>query len=268
MILASINPFEHVLDTEHWHFFESIHLGFKLPLGLTKFIVLQLIAAGLICAIYIPLARKIKNGEPAKGWFWNSFEVLLTYIRDEVAKPCIGHGADKYTPFLWTFFLYILFCNLLGMIPFFGSPTGSLFVTGALALCAFALIHGAAIIKHGPWHYVVSHVPHIEAPFKSGILIGLFIAAIEIMGHFIKGFVLAVRLFANIFAGHTVLAVILMLIVMAKDTSGFLFWPISVGSVFAVVALSFLELFVAFLQAFVFTFLSALFLGSTLHPEH
>jgi F-type H+-transporting ATPase subunit a len=265
MLLASLNPFEHVLDTEHWHFFETMHLGFKLPIG-TKFLVLQLIAAGLMCAFFIPLARKIKGGQPPRGWFWNALEVLLTYIRDNVAKPCLGdHDCDKYTPFLWTIFLYILFCNLLGMFPFMGSPTGSFWVTSALAICAFAVIHGAAIMKHGPIHYLHSYMPHVDAP--GGFFIGLFIAGIEIFGHLIKTFVLATRLFANIFAGHTVLAVILLLIVMAKDV-GLLFWPIAISSVLGVTALSFLELFVAFLQAFVFTYLTAIFLGSTLHPEH
>src|SRR5207245_3433508 len=104
------------------------------------------------------------------------------------------------------------------------------------------------------------------------LLIGVFLipmsAAIEIMGHFIKAFVLAVRLFANMLAGHTVLAVILLFIVMAQGTSWYMFWPITVGSIVGVTLLSLLELFVAFLQAFIFTFLTSLFLGMTLHPEH
>ena len=99
-------------------------------------------------------------------------------------------------------------------------------------------------------------------------MIGLFIAAIEIFGHLIKTFVLAVRLFANIFAGHMVLAIILSFILLAKNAPALAFWPISIASVMFIVALSFLELFVAFLQAYVFAYLTALFLGSTLHPEH
>ena len=147
-----------------------------------------------------------------------------------------------------------------------GSATGSLWVTTALALCAAGLIHGAAVFKHGPVHYVKSYFPHIDAP--GGFFIGLFIMGIEIFGHFIKTFVLAVRLYANIFAGHTVLAVILFFVVMAKNTPFYLFWPIGIGSTLFIVALSFLELFIAFLQAYVFTFLTSIFLGMTLHPEH
>ena len=268
MILAS-SFFDHVLDTDKWHIFESIDLGFQLPWPLTKFIVLQVLAAGLIAFFFIRLAKRVRNGEPPRGWWWNSLEVLLTFVRNEVAKPCIGeHDADKYVPFLWTIFLFILVNNLLGIIPFMGSATGSLWVTTALALCAAAVIHGSAVFKHGPVRYLKSYYPHIDAPMGLGVVIGLFIAGIEIMGHFIKTFVLAVRLYANIFAGHTVLAVILYFVVMAKHAPSYLFWPIGIGSTLFIVALSFLELFIAFLQAYVFTYLTSLFLGMTLHPEH
>lgn len=264
----AINPFEHVQDTPHWHLLESLHLGFHLPFG-TKFMVLELIAAGLVLAIFIPLARRAQTGEPPKGVFWNAFESLLTFIRDQVAKPCIGaHDADRFVPFLWTMFLFILFCNLLGMFPFLGAPTASISVTGALALCSFAVIHGAPIAKMGPAGYLKSYIPHIHVPFGMGYLLIPGIVAIEIVGHFIKAFVLAVRLFANMFAGHTVLAVILLFIVMAKDAAIYIWLPITIGSVLGVTALSLLELFVAFLQAFIFVFLTALFLGSTLHPAH
>ncbi len=263
----AVNFFEHVLDTEHWHFFETAHIGIKLPYPLTKFIVLQLIASGLIAFLFIRLARRVKDGQPPKGWGWNALEVVLTYLRNEVAKPALGeHDADKYTPFIWTVFLFILVNNLLGLVPFMGSATGSIWVTGALAISAFFLIHGAAVMKHGPIHYVKSYYPHIDAP--GGAFIGIFIAGIEIFGHFIKGFVLAVRLFANIFAGHTVLAVILSFVVMAKSMPALVHVGIGLGSALFIVTLSFLELFVGFLQAYVFTYLTAVFLSMTLHPEH
>jgi F-type H+-transporting ATPase subunit a len=263
------NPLDHVVDTDHWHLFETLDIGFHLPFGLTKYMVLTVVAAVLIVAIYVPLARRVQSGEPLKGRFWHAFESLLTFIRDKVAKPYIGeHDADRYVPFLWTMFLFILFCNLLGMIPFMGSPTASLSVTLALAFCAFLLIHGAAIAKMGLGHYLKSYVPHIEVPFGMGYFLIPMIVAIEVMGNFIKAGVLAVRLFANMFAGHTVLAVILSFIVMAANASAFVFWPVSIVSVLGVVALSLLELFVAFLQAFIFTFLTSLFLGATLHPQH
>ena len=101
-----------------------------------------------------------------------------------------------------------------------------------------------------------------------GYFVVPMIAGIEFLGNFIKGFVLAVRLFANIFAGHVVLAFILVFIVLVKHEGPFLFWGVTISSVLGITALSLLELFVAFLQAYVFTFLTALFLGSALHPQH
>src|SRR5262249_40955895 len=148
-------------------------------------------AALLILAIYLPLARRARTGEPVRGPFLNAFEALLTFIRDQVAKPSIGeHDADKYVPFLWTMFLFVLFCNLLGMIPFLGSPTASLSVTGALAFCSFLLIHGAAVVKMGPLHYAKSYVPHIDVPFGMGYFLIPMIVGIEALGHLIKAGVL------------------------------------------------------------------------------
>lgn len=266
----ALNPFDHVLDSHHWHFFETQHIEFHLPHYVSKFMILEVVAALLVYLIYSRVARMAQQSAAPKGAFWNAFESLLTFIRDKVAKPNIGeHDADRFVPFLWTLFLFILFCNLLGMIPFLGSPTASISVTGALALCVFVMIHGAAMIKmHGPIGYVKSYIPHIEVPFGMGYLLIPMIVVIEILGQFIKAFVLAVRLFANMFAGHTVLAVILLFIVMAKDAAWYISMPITLGSVAGVTLLSLLELFVAFLQAFIFTFLTALFLGSTLHPAH
>src|SRR5262249_27552010 len=157
--------------------------------------------------------------------------------------------------------------NLLGLVPFAASPTASIAVTGALALCCFLVIHGSAVVKLGPLGYLKSYVPHTGLPLLAALPLIVLIAGIEVFGHLLKSSVLAVRLFANMLGGHTVLAVILGFIVMAEH-AGALFWPVAFTSVLGVVALSFLELFVAFLQAYIFVFLTALFLGSALHPEH
>src|SRR5262249_51452428 len=148
----------------------------------------------------INLARRIASGEPVQGPFWNMFESLLTFVRDEVAKPNFpehahghhgeeagghphaeishhhgpeevrhSHPADQYVPFLWTLFLFVLFCNLLGIFPFLGSPTANIFVTGALALICFLVIHGAAIAKVGFFPYLKSQWPKIELPNYYGI---------------------------------------------------------------------------------------------------
>lgn len=268
MLFAAVNPFEHVMDSQVWHFFDWRHLHFHLPWFITKYMVLELLAAVIILAIYIPLSRRAASGMPVKGAFDNAFESLLTFIRDQVVHPNIHEHADRYVPFLWTLFLFILFCNLLGMVPFLGSPTASLSVTIALALCAFAVIHGAPVVEMGPIQYAKSYVPHFKIPLVIAVFLIPMIVFIEVLGHFIKTFVLAVRLFANMFAGHTVLAVILLFILMSRESAWYLSTGITIGSVLGVTVLSLLELFVAFLQAFIFTFLTALFLGSTLHPSH
>jgi F-type H+-transporting ATPase subunit a len=274
----AVDPFEHVMDTSEWHFFESLHARIHLPklhlplygdFQITKFMILEVLAAVLIVIIYVPLARRAATGELPKGFLWNTFESVLMFIRNQIAIPNIGaHDADRFVPFLWTLFLFVLFCNLLGMFPFLGSPTASLTVTATLALFSFLVIHGAAVAKMGPSGYLKSYVPHLDVPFKMNYFIVPMIVLIEAMGHVIKAFVLAVRLFANMFAGHTVLAVILLFIVMAKDSALYLFGPITIASVLGVTALSLLELFVAFLQAYIFVFLTSLFLGMTLHPSH
>ena len=149
-----------------------------------------------------------------------------------------------------------------------GSPTASISVTAALAICSAVLIHGAPVAKMGFGHYLKSYIPHMDLPFGLGYFLVPMIFGIEIFGHFIKAIILAVRLFANMFAGHTVLAVILLFIVMARSTAWYLFWPVTGVSVLGVAALSLLELLVGFIQAYVFVFLTAIFLGSTLHPQH
>jgi F-type H+-transporting ATPase subunit a len=263
--------------------------------------ILELVAAGLIIAIFVPLARRAAKGDPPRGVWWNMFESLLTFIRDQVAKPTLsppedhhgheephgehdarhgkghldpdlkaalkGYEHDTYVPFLWTVFLFILFCNLLGMLPFMGSPTASFSVTLALGLIALVVIHGAAIIKLGGWGYLKSFWPPMQLGIL-GIPIKLLIFLIELAGTFIKSGVLAVRLFANMFAGHSVLAMILFFIVTAINLSVGAFAGITFASVLGVVALSLLELFVAFLQAYIFTFLTALFMGMAVYPQH
>src|SRR5438445_11298175 len=120
--MFAASAFDHVLDSRHWHFFESLGIAFELPFGLTKYKVLMVVAALLIIAIYVPLARAAQSGQAPRGRLWNCFESILTFVREQLAKPYLGHDADHYVPFLSTVFLFILFCNLPGMIPFMGSP--------------------------------------------------------------------------------------------------------------------------------------------------
>jgi F-type H+-transporting ATPase subunit a len=272
----AVDPFEHVVDqVGHWQIFETLFGGWSIPLPnvfgfqITKYMILELLAAVLLIGIFIPLCRRAAKGGLPKGPWWNAFEVLLTFIRDDVAKPNLGeHDADRYVPFLWTQFLFILACNLLGLIPFLGSPTASIAVTGALAVFSFVLMHAVGIAKMGGLGYLKSLWPHIDVPV-AGIFIGVMIFVIELMSTVIRSFVLAVRLFANMFAGHMVLGMILLFIVIVGEAGLTWMWGgVTLASVLGVVALSLLELFVAFLQAYIFTFLTALFMGMSMHPSH
>ena len=285
----AMDPLEHVLD-HAW-------VG-----PVTKHQILLVAAAVAVAVPYTLLARRVRDGSPPRGRFCNALELLLVFAGEAVARPNIGaghdhddeqhdisdtlsaevhsrplhaptrHPADRYVPFLWTLFLFILVCNLFGMVPFLGSPTAELSVTLVLAALVFLVIHVGSIAKNGFGGWVKSFIPHLEAdnlPMKIflSVLIVPLIAVIEVLGAFIRAAVLAVRLFANIFAGHVALGVILLFAVADVHHGGF-----SPGGTVAAVlmgtALSVLELFVAFLQAFVFVLLSAIFIGLQLNPEH
>ncbi len=328
------DPLDHVLDDGKWVFFENLFgepIEIALPkfyipgygeFQVTRFMLLQLIAGAIVLAIFLPLSRRIRQGGAPKGKWWNLIEGMLTFVRDEIVKPNLHGDTDRYMPLLWTMFFFILVCNLLGMVPFFGAPTASIFMTAGLALFSLTVFHLGAVLKLGAWGYLKSLWPHIEivpfplaqasgdhghghdehapvhhdqgasdTPRPTGIklmaqlllwavsfvfcnVVSLMIFAIEFGGTFMKSGVLALRLFVNMFAGHVVMAALLLMIVVAGTAeSGEVelnggWWITMPISVLAVSALSLLELFVAFLQAYVFTFLTALFLGLALHPSH
>jgi F-type H+-transporting ATPase subunit a len=277
MIFAAGSALDHVLDTYDWHLVDTYHLHVPLlsftightEIGISKYSLLMVLAAGLILAIYLPLAKKIKSGAAPTGIFWNLFEFILTFIRDDIAKPYIGKDADKYVHFLWTIFLFVLFCNVFGMIPFLGSPTASFTVTAVLAASVFVFIHFYSIRAFGLKAHLFSFAPHLELPMVIKIPILFMLWPIEFFGLLLKCFVLAVRLFANMFAGHIVLGTILLFVPMVRNESAAIAGGVTFASVFGAFALSFLELFVAFLQAFLFVFLTALFFGGILeHAEH
>ena len=152
------------------------------------------------------------------------------------------------------------------MIPFVGSATGSLAVTAALALVTFLVVVGSGMQKMGAVGFLKAQVPHMELPAGMGMALVPLMFVIEIFGFLVKHGVLAIRLFANMFAGHLVLAIFLAFIGVVS-TSTVLYSVVSPVAVIAAIALSLLELFVAFLQAYVFTFLASLFIGSAQHAH-
>lgn len=261
----------HVGDGTSFHLFksfgvETIDLPVIFGFQITKFMVLEVLVAVVMLAIFLPLARKISTGKPIRGRFWNMMEAFLLFFRDQVARPAIGHDADKFLPIIWTTFFFILFCNLFGMIPCGGSPTATLAVTGVLAAFAFVTTVIAGSRKFGPVKFWLNQVPHMDVPFGLGYILKPMLFVIEVFGLFVKFLVLAIRLFANMFAGHLVLAVF-MAFVGATAGAGFLWYVVSFPSMAVAVAVSFLEIFVAFLQAYIFTFLMALFIGMATHSH-
>jgi len=287
------DPFHHVRDAfgfdvpggvidSHGHG----ELDYRLPeifgLELTKFMVLQVVAAVLVWIIFRGLAKRTISGDPVKGRFWNFWEAIALYLRDEVVRPTIGdshhgehdhhagstsHPADKYLPFIWTCFFYILICNLLGAVPWMGSATGNINVTGVLALCSFVATVCYGFQAMGPGGFFKNMMPDTGIAGGAGKALSLGIFGIEIFGFFIKHGVLAVRLFANIMGGHTVVAVILGFIAASSHHSTALWGMVTFGSVLGQVFIGCLELFVSFLQAYVFAFLATIFIAGAVH-EH
>jgi F-type H+-transporting ATPase subunit a len=234
--------------------------------AISKFMVLEVVAAAIIAFIFIRLAGMIRSGERPKGKFWNFFEAMLLFMRDEVARPAIGkHDADKFLPLLWTLFFFVLGCNLLGMVPWAGSPTASFSVTLALAGVTLATGVICGVVKFGPIGYLKNQIPHMDLPGPLAVILKPAVWIIEVGGMLIKHGVLGVRLLANMVAGHIVLLSI-MGIAFSVEGAMSPYWGIAAPiSVVGSTAISILELFVAFLQAYVFVFLSSLFIGAAIH---
>ncbi len=233
---------------------------FGLDLPITKHLMMLWIASAVVLAAFGFLAwrfsRRPEDPFP-RGRFENLVEAFFQFIRDEFVRPNLGAHAARFEPFFVALFCLILAMNLLGMVPGGAAATGNIAVTLGLALTVFVLGVSLGVIVHGPLgflkHFVPSGLPWPLVPF-------MFV--LEIIGFLMKHLVLAIRLFANMLAGHLVILAFLLLISMFQTI---LVAPVSVG---VAVAISFLEIFVAFLQAYVFVMLSSLFVGMILHPEH
>src|SRR6516165_10981892 len=203
----SENPLSHVLDHDTIELpwfgnYPALERTFHLPaiggVQITRFMVMELVAGILMVAILVPVVRYIARSHVTRGWFMNMFEAVLLFIRDDVARPAIGgHGADRFLPYLRTVFFFVLFNNLLGIIPGGASPTGNVNVTAVLALMTLVVVIGAGMRELGAAGYWIAIVPHLDVPKALKPPLWVLMFFIEVAGLFIKHIVLAVRLFAN-----------------------------------------------------------------------
>jgi F-type H+-transporting ATPase subunit a len=300
-LAADIDPLGHVLDRnliggEHSLLAELAHAnGWHLPAWLehapplvTMHMVTLVVAALIILWIMLAAARAIDTGPASlgndryltRGRLGQLVEVITLYLRDKVVQPVLGESTSRYLPYLLTLFFFVLMNNLLGLVPLldlqhiagvsFGDPhfaviggtaTGNLAVTGGLAIVAFLVIqiHGLRELGVVGWaKHLLGGAPAYLAPIM---------VPVELMSMLIKPAALAIRLFANMLAGHTLMATLALFGLMSVQ--GLQSWIAGFGvslvaGAFAV-AISFLELFVAFLQAFIFMFLTAVFIGQLSH---
>ena len=243
-----------------------IHLGrVELDLSPTKHSVFVVLAALLVALVFVTSARSIARaqaqGRPPKG-FAGALEATTLYLRQEFILPNVGHHGEGYVPYLLTVFFFILTCNLLGLLPWGATPTGNIAVTGGLALLAFVVIEISGIRSLGVKGYLktIFYLPPGLPGFMKPIML-LVMTPIELIGKLAKPFALAVRLFANMTAGH---ALVLALIGL---TFTFQSYVVGLAASTMATAVMLLELFVAFLQAFVFMLLTAVFIG-LMRAEH
>jgi len=284
-ITLAADPVQHVIN----HAFVVNEDGYWLwSTAQTNMVLTSIIM--LVGGLFV--AKAVSTGEEGQGharWVTNNrfahmVEVICGYLRENTVRPLIGERTEKMMPFLWTIFFFILINNLLGLIPLLdlqnilagamgsdmvaqhrafigGTATQSIWVTGALSLAAAIAINAAGIKELGLGGYL----KHLTA--EAPIFVWPIIIPIEIMGTFIKPIALAIRLFANMTAGHILVAVLLGFAAVDGFTNEnpLLGFPIGVVSSLGVIAIYFLELFVAFLQAFVFMFLTTVFISLLAH---
>ncbi|MBD3276078.1 MAG: F0F1 ATP synthase subunit A [Candidatus Marinimicrobia bacterium] len=255
----------HITDTQVWHFFKDveIHLPefhlFGLDLSISKHVLMLWISGALVFLLFRGMAKSMQREKSgiARGGF-ALFEMLILFVRDEIAIKSMGEDLGrKLTPFLLTTFFFILCANLLGLIPFMATATGNVSTTAALAVMVFVLVQVQGVIHNGGMGYIKSFIPSgVPGPLAA------IIFPIEILSQFTRHFALCIRLFANMIAGHVV---ILSLITLIFVLGTILVSPLFVGLALFIYLL---EILVAFIQAYIFTMLAAMFVGMAAHPEH
>ena len=234
--------------------------------SITKTVLSVFISSFLLIIIVLSTAqwyRRHNTTDKAPRGFVGVMEMLITMVVDDVIKPNVGKNYKRYTPYLLTAFFFIFQNNLMGLLPIFpggANVTGNIAVTFALALCTFIAVN----FFGNKEYYKEIFWPDVPIFLKLPVPM---MPLIELFGIFVKPFALTIRLFANILAGHTVILAFVCIIFITMSVSTYIGTAMTFVSVFFTIFMNVLELLVAFIQAFVFTMLSSVFIGLS-QPEH
>lgn len=246
--------------------FAPIHIGgVTLDLSPTKHVVFMLMAAVVVALLLIVAGNASQKQHAAKGrssGFAGAIEAMALYLRNEVVLPNVGHHGEGFVPFALTLFFFILVCNLFGMLPWGATATGNISVTATLAIITAIVVEVAGVRANGLGYLNTIFYWNKDLPFVMRVLMFIVMSPVEMVGKLSKPFALTIRLFANMTAGHIVLLAIMGLIFSFKS------WFITPVPVLMATAISMLELFVAFLQAFIFTLLASVFIGQIREAHH
>ncbi len=224
------------------------------PIPITKHVFFLFVVSFLMLLVFPLMARKYKKSLVPSG-LQNMFETLIVFVKDDIAKPTIGKGYQTFVPYLLTAFFFILFANFLGLVPYTAAITSNISITATLAVFSFLVTQYGGIKHNGFFGYFKGLIPHgLPAPLL------IIMIPIEFIGLFTKPFALAIRLFANMLAGKIVVYALIGLIFATVYMI-----PLSI---FMTVAILLLKVLVSFLQAYIFTMLSGLFIGMAVHQEH
>ncbi|TVP56079.1 MAG: ATP synthase F0 subunit A [Gemmatimonadales bacterium] len=255
------------IDLPQW---DPIQIGaLAIDFSPTKNVVFMLLAALLCMITFVGVARTFVRMKPdeAPSGFANAVESLVVFFRDQVVRANIGHGSDGYTPFILTLFFFILYMNLLGLVPFGASATASLSVTAALAFVAFVVVEISGFRALGPAGYArtIFYAPPGLHPVGSAIIL-LIMTPVEALGKLTKPFALAIRLFANMTAGKVLILALLGLTFIFADAVA-VQAGVAGSAVLTAAAITLLKVFISFLQAFIFAMLTAVFIGLIRHAH-
>lgn len=271
----------HITDGSHleipWpnsHFAKEIELpkwapvhigGMTVDLSPTKHVIFMLAAALIVAIVLITAANTSLRQHASDGRTKGSagaIEAMALYLRNEVVLPNVGHHGEGFVPFALTLFFFILVCNLFGMIPYGATATGNIAVTLTLALITAVVVEVAGIRANGIAYLNTIFYWNKDLPVVMRVLMFFVMTPVEMVGKISKPFALTIRLFANMTAGHILLLAILGLIFAFQS------WALAGVPVLMATAISMLELFVSFLQAFIFTLLACVFIGQIREAHH